>query len=97
MQSKLHRNVVYHGIEVLFLVSMFFLLAIPMSLLILKELLCSSSYSPSHRVLQAPNIAKVAHMHHQQEHTEQNVGKPQQITQKLSPRSQLAILVLALH
>ena len=36
MQSELHRNVVYHGDEVLLLVSMLFLLAIPKSLLILK-------------------------------------------------------------
>ena len=39
MQSKLHENVVYHGVEVLLLVSMLFLLAIPKSLLILMEFL----------------------------------------------------------
>ena len=39
MQSELHRNVVHHGVEVLLLVSMLFLLAIPKSLLILKEFL----------------------------------------------------------
>ena len=39
MQSKLHGNVVHHGVELLLLVSMLFLLAIPKSLLILKEFL----------------------------------------------------------
>ena len=39
MQSKLHENVVYHGVELLLLVSMVFLLAIPKSLLILKVFL----------------------------------------------------------
>ena len=42
MQSELHRNVVHHGVEVLLLVSMLFLLAIPKSLLILKEFLYTS-------------------------------------------------------
>ena len=42
MQSKLHRNVVHHGVELLLLVSMLFLLTIPKSLLILKEILCTS-------------------------------------------------------
>ena len=37
MHSELHGNVVHHGIELLLLVSMLFLLAIPKSLLILKE------------------------------------------------------------
>ena len=44
MQSKLHGNVVHHGVVVLLLVSMLFLLAIPKFLLILKEfyiLLCT--------------------------------------------------------
>ena len=36
MQGELHGNVAYHGVELLLLVSMFFLLAIPISLLILK-------------------------------------------------------------
>ena len=49
MQSKLHGNVVHHGVELLLLVSMLFLLAIPKSLLILKEFLYTSiiSCSPS--------------------------------------------------
>ena len=37
MHSKLHSNVVHHGVELLLLVSMLILLAIPKSLLILKE------------------------------------------------------------
>ena len=37
MQGELHGNVAYHGVELLLLVSMFFLLAIPKSLLILKK------------------------------------------------------------
>ena len=45
MHSKLHGNVVYHGVELLLLVSMLFLLAIPKSLLILKEFLYTSLYS----------------------------------------------------
>ena len=36
MQSELHGNVVHHGVEVLLLVSMLFLLAIPKSLLMKK-------------------------------------------------------------
>ena len=39
MNSELHGNVVSHGVEVLLLVSMLFLLAIPKSLLVLKEFL----------------------------------------------------------
>ena len=39
MQSDLHRNVVYQSVELLLLVSMLFLPAIPKSLLILKEFL----------------------------------------------------------
>ena len=39
IQSELHGNVVHHGVEVLLLVSTIFLLAIPKSLLILKEFL----------------------------------------------------------
>ena len=35
MHSELHGNVVHHGVELLLLVSMLFLLAIPKSLLIL--------------------------------------------------------------
>ena len=42
MQSELHGNVVHHGVEVLLLVSMLFLPAIPKSLLILKEFLYTS-------------------------------------------------------
>ena len=45
MQSELHGNVVHHGVEVLLLVSMLFLPAIPKSLLILKEFLYTSLYS----------------------------------------------------
>ena len=37
MHSKCHDNVVHHGVELLLLVSMLFLLAIPESPLILKE------------------------------------------------------------
>ena len=37
MQSELHGNVVHHGVEVLLLVSMLFLLAIPKSLLIQRN------------------------------------------------------------
>ena len=42
MHSELHGNVVHHGVELLLLVSMLFLLAIPKSLLILKEFLYTS-------------------------------------------------------
>ena len=42
MHSELHGNVVHHGVELLLLVSMLFLLAIPKSLLILKEFLNTS-------------------------------------------------------
>ena len=42
MQSKLHGDVVYQGVELLLLVSMFYLLAIPKSLLILNEFLYTS-------------------------------------------------------
>ena len=45
MHSELHGNVVHHGVELLLLVSMLFLLAIPKSLLILKEFLYTSLYS----------------------------------------------------
>ena len=37
MQSKLHWNVVYHDVELLLLVSVLFLLAMPKFLLTLKE------------------------------------------------------------
>ena len=37
MHSELHGNVVHHGVELLLLVSMLFLLTIPEFLLILKE------------------------------------------------------------
>ena len=37
MQGELHGNLAYHGVELLVLVSMLFLLAIPRSILILKE------------------------------------------------------------
>ena len=39
MHSELYSNVIHHGVEVLLLVSMLFLLAIPKSLLILIEFL----------------------------------------------------------
>ena len=39
MHSELHGNVVHRDVELLLLVSMLFLLAIPKSLLILKEFL----------------------------------------------------------
>ena len=45
MQSELRRNVAHRGVEVLLLVSMPFLLAIPKSLLILKKFLYTSLYS----------------------------------------------------
>ena len=45
MHSELHGNVVHHGVELLLLVSILFLLAIPKSLLILKEFLYTSLYS----------------------------------------------------
>ena len=45
MQSELHGNVDYHGVELLLLVSMLFLLAIPKSLSILKEFFYTSLYS----------------------------------------------------
>ena len=44
MCSEFHGNVVHHGVELLLLVSMLFLLAIPKSLLIPKELLYTSLY-----------------------------------------------------
>ena len=44
MHSDLHGNVVHHGVELLLLVSMLFLLAIPKSPLILKEFLYTSNY-----------------------------------------------------
>ena len=42
MHSDLHGNVVHHGVELLLLVSMLFLLAIPKSLLNLQECLYTS-------------------------------------------------------
>ena len=45
MQGELHGNVAYHGVELLVLVSMLFLLAIPKSILILKEFLYTSLHS----------------------------------------------------
>ena len=45
MHSELQGNVIHHGVELLLLVSMLFLLAIPKSLLILKEFLYTISYS----------------------------------------------------
>ena len=45
MQSARHRNVVYQGVELLLLVSMLLLPAIPKSLLILKEFLYTSLYT----------------------------------------------------
>ena len=42
MQDELHGNVAYHGVELLVLVSMLFLLAIPNSILTLKEFLYTS-------------------------------------------------------
>ena len=44
MHSELQGNVVHHGVELLLLVSMLFLLAIPKSLLILKEFLYTCFY-----------------------------------------------------
>ena len=41
-QSELHRNVANHGIELLLLISMLFLLEIPKFLLVLKEFLYTS-------------------------------------------------------
>ena len=43
--NELHGNVVHHGVELLLLVSILFLLAIPKSLFILKESLYTSLYS----------------------------------------------------
>ena len=45
MRSKLHGNVVHHGVELLLLASILFMLAIPKSPLILKEFLYTSLYS----------------------------------------------------
>ena len=45
MQSDLHRNVVYQGVELLLLVSLLFLPGIPKSLLIQKEFLYTSLYT----------------------------------------------------
>ena len=45
MHSELHGIVVHHGVELLLLVFMLFLLAIPKSLLIVKEFLYTSLYS----------------------------------------------------
>ena len=44
MHGKLQGNVVHHGVELLLLDSMLFLLAIPKSLLILKEFLYTSRH-----------------------------------------------------
>ena len=44
MHSELHGNVVHPSVELLLLVSMLFLLTIPKSLLILKEVLYTSVY-----------------------------------------------------
>ena len=44
IQGELYGNAAYHGVELLLLVSMLFLLAIPKSLLILKEFLYTSIY-----------------------------------------------------
>ena len=51
MQSELHGNVAHRGVEVLLLVSMLFLLAIPKSLLILKEFMSCHKNFP---LLQLP-------------------------------------------
>ena len=51
MQSKLHWNVVYHGVELLLLVSMLSLLAISKSLLILKEFLYTCFQLNKHRTM----------------------------------------------
>ena len=45
MQSELHGNVVHNGVDLLLLVSMLFLLAIPKPLLSLKDFLYTSLYS----------------------------------------------------
>ena len=45
MHSKRHSNVVHHGVELLLLVSILFLLPLPKSLLILKEFLYTSNNS----------------------------------------------------
>ena len=42
MQSELHGNVVYHGVEFRLIVSMLFLPTIPKSFLILKQCLYTS-------------------------------------------------------
>ena len=47
-----HGNVVHHGVELLLLVSMLFLLAIPKSLLILKEFLYTSSFKNMRFIIQ---------------------------------------------
>ena len=44
MHSELHGKVVHHGVELLLLVSMLFLLAIPKTLLLLKECLYTCLY-----------------------------------------------------
>ena len=50
MQSKLHRNVVYHSVEVLLFASMLVPLAIPKSLLILKEFWNTSDTNFMYRI-----------------------------------------------
>ena len=42
--EQTYGNVVYHGVELLLLVSMLLLLAIPKSILNLKKFLCTSFY-----------------------------------------------------
>ena len=44
MQSQLHENVVSHGVELLLLVSMLFLLATPISVLFVKKYLFTNLY-----------------------------------------------------
>ena len=64
MHSELHGNVVHHGVELLLLVSMLFLLAIPKSLLILKEFhtlvctvfACTKEYGYIRLIPVLPNI-----------------------------------------
>ena len=60
MHSKLHGNVVHHGVELLLLVSMLFLLAISKSLLILKEFLytCICTYYTLYILMYTVQVAK---------------------------------------
>ena len=48
MQSELHRNNVYQSVELLLLVPILFLLAIPKCLLIFKENVYYTSYTVIH-------------------------------------------------